>query len=232
MAAKANRNLVILDTETWGLDTRRCELVELGAVVLDGDTLEFVKGAEFQTFIRPLDWTNFSEGAVNVTGITPQMLRDEKDSLTGQKIKVMDRSAAFQAFDAFCKEYRIKGAGFGGCPHAAGKNIRAFDLPLLDRIARDEKMASKDGLNRFFDRKIVVDLEELLFYWFTGRDEKPADFTMDGLCDYLGYKRPGKHRALIDAKQEGAIIRRFLKLFRSHAPRVKFENTMVDEVMV
>jgi DNA polymerase III epsilon subunit-like protein len=229
VAAKAKRNVLVFDCETWGIDTRRCELVELAAVVLDGESLEFVRGAEFQCYIRPVRWDNLDEQAVAVTGITPDMLRTGKHSKTGESVKVMDRPAALQAFDAFVKEYRVKGAGFGGCPVVAGKNIRHFDLPLLDRVSREEKMASKDGLNKFFDRKMVIDLEDLLWLWFEGRAERPPSMKMDDLRPYLGLKVPEKHSALLDAKEEGAIIRRFLRLHRRVSPSVPFAGSMAGE---
>jgi DNA polymerase III epsilon subunit-like protein len=226
VAAKAKRNILFFDTETWSLDIRSTELVELAAVVMDGESLEFIRGAEFQTYVRPLDWNNYHSGAVAVTGITPDMLRTGKHSKTGAAVNVMDRSAALQAFDAFVKEYRVKGAGFGGCPVVGGKNIRHFDLPLLDRICRDEKIASKDGMNKFFDRKKVVDLEDLLWLWFQWRPEKPADFSMDELRNYFGLAAPDKHGALIDAQQEGLVIRQFLRLHRNLCPKVSFAGSM------
>jgi DNA polymerase III alpha subunit (gram-positive type) len=219
MAATERRNIAVFDCETWGRNPRRCELVQLAAVVLDGDTLAPLPGGEFVSYVKPADWNNYETDAINLTGITRKVLEE----------KGRDRKVAFEAFDAFCKQFRVKGAGFGGHPIAAGKNIRHFDLPILDRVSVAERMASKDGLNKFFDRKMVVDLEDVLWYWFQGRAEQPPSFKMDDLRTYLGMDQADHHEALMDARQEALVIKKFLLLHRR--VNVKFQGALAGATL-
>jgi len=213
-------NLLILDTETWSLDTQTCEIVELAAIVLDGETLDTIEGGEFQSYIKPVKWDNYDKRAIEVNKITPELLQD----------KGRERKPTFEAFESFCKQFRIKGMKFGSEPIAAGKNIKAFDLPIIDRVCREEGMASKDGLNKFFNRRIILDLEDVLWFWFRGyKGEKPPSMKMDDLRPYFGLSSEGAHGALVDVKQEALLLKRFLQLPNKY--KVDFKGALIGATL-
>ncbi len=72
----------------------------------------------------------------------------------------------------------------------------------------------------FHERK-QVDLEDQIFQWFEGENlfckdcpEFPNE-KMDTLLDYFGISRDGAHDALVDVRNTGKLITKFLKLHRT-----------------
>jgi inhibitor of KinA sporulation pathway (predicted exonuclease) len=211
------RNIAVFDLETWSLDTKTLEAVELAAVVIDGQTLEPIQGGEFQSYMKPKDWDNFDQKAINVNKITHELLKE----------KGRERGDVLRSFGTFLNQFKVKGIKFGGAPIASGKNIHKFDLPILDRICREEGLADKNGENKFFDQKIRLDLEDLMYHWFQGDVRpKPATGKMDDLRTFFGLSHDGAHGALVDCKQTALLVRKFMALYRKYP--VSFENACKD----
>jgi DNA polymerase III epsilon subunit-like protein len=59
--------IIVLDTETTGLDPKRHALIAIGAVALDPDTLETV--SEFSAFLSPREGSEWTPEAEAVNGI-------------------------------------------------------------------------------------------------------------------------------------------------------------------
>jgi DNA polymerase III epsilon subunit-like protein len=219
--AKEARNIVCFDLETSGTSIYKAHVLQIAAVALDGDTLEPIPGGRFSSYVQPPDWATYSPDpeAIQVNGITEEVLRT----------KGRPRRSVWEAFDAYCKQFRVKGAGFGGLPIAAGKNIRHFDLPIVDRVCREEKCASKDGLNKFFDRRRVLELDEVLWFWLEHRSDKPPSYKMDDLREYFGLPVEGGHDAMVDCLHAAKLLQCFLRLFRHLTPRVGFPGSLRKE---
>ena len=66
------RDYVALDTETTGLDTKRCEIIELAGVKINaGETVD-----TFQAFVKPRDGYGIPSFITKLTGITNEMVAD------------------------------------------------------------------------------------------------------------------------------------------------------------
>lgn len=237
--------ICVYDFETDGTDPKKCEPVQIAAVMLNPITLEIVENSEFSSFMRPYgidDAEYFQEHektihwhAKNYESEYPHMSSDEKDQAA---MKIFDtwkeapyQSQVFADFAAYLIKYNTNQSRRTKftAPIRAGANIRKFDNVILDRKCCEFKMASKEGEQKIFHPRDIVDIIDLCFYWFENLQE-PKSYSMDELRKFFGLSGHGAHDALNDVRDESAIIRRFLKLHREIAPKVKFKNSMLEAV--
>lgn len=203
----------MLDTETNGLQTDTLQLLQVACVAIDPQKLALVPGSEFDSYCRPTDWATLDD--------TP----DRKRALEINGIQKADLEAApgphavMKAMRDHVKKF-TKGAMR---PHAGGKNIRAFDLPILDRYCREAGIEDKDGRNPMFDSRVQYDIEDHLEYWFRHTDELPS-LSMDNVRDYFGISKQGSHNAVKDVKDEAWLLVKFLKLYRTLLPKIPFRG--------
>ncbi len=197
-----NRNtLVVFDFETGGLDVETLEPLQIAAVALDPRTLE-VKDEFPQTLMRPLDFQNLNPVALQVNGIT----REELATAPEQKL-------VWARFAQWVKSHNVKG-GFNSAPIPCGKNVRHFDIPIAERLCRTYSFTSKSGRPNLFHPRTVIELEEILFWWFEDSDEL-ENLKMDTLRPYFGFSKDGAHSAMVDVRQTAELIVRLLKLHRT-----------------
>jgi hypothetical protein len=224
MAATERRNIAVFDCETWGRNPRRCELVQLAAVVLDGDTLAPLSGGEFVSYVKPADWNNYSPDPEAI-----QLDRDHaQEVLEDQGAGPEGRSG--RRSTPFASSSGSRGPGSGDTSHRGRQEHPALrPAHCGPGEPWPSGCASKDGLNKFFDRKMVVDLEDVLWYWFQGRAEQPPSFKMDDLRTYLGMDQADHHEALMDARQEALVIKKFLLLHRR--VNVKFQGALAGATL-
>jgi DNA polymerase III epsilon subunit-like protein len=138
-------------------------------------------------------------------------------------------------FIKWVKGYNKKKGGPLGAPIAAGKNIRNFDFRFVNDL--NERYADKKGKTVLFSTRRQLDLEDLIFYWFEGTNDLLNE-KMDTLRDYFGLDHEGAHDALIDCRQEGGLVIKFLKLARDlrrrktadgKQPFIKFEGALAKK---
>jgi DNA polymerase-3 subunit epsilon len=103
--------LLVLDTETTGLDPSWARVIELAAVLLDTDGTEVAK---FEALIKPDILDNRAAGALAVNHITPEMLADAPPTA-----EVIER------FEAWC--------GFYSGPYATSFNV-GFDRRFVEAM--------------------------------------------------------------------------------------------------
>ena len=108
-------------------------------------------------------------------------------------------------------------------PIAAGYNIYRFDLHLIDRLSRKNKNTNKEGNSNIFFPRDVIDMINLVFYWFNHNNELKS-YKLDTLRDYFGITKDGAHDAIKDVKDTADILIRFMKLHRNLAEKIKFKG--------
>lgn len=192
-------DIICFDFETGGLKAGYHEAIEIGAVAYNGTTLEpypASQGGEFVSLMRPVHFDRLSPEAQSVHGITPEELRGAPE-----------QGVVWRQFIEWVGRFRKKGAL--GAPIAAGKNIRNFDLGFVDELNRLH--GPKKEKTVLFNARRQLDLEDLIYWWFLGSDELP-NHKMDTLRQYFGLAGEEAHRALPDAREEGEVIMRFLRL--------------------
>lgn len=69
-----NRDLLIVDIESTGVDLTKHELIQVGAILLDKKTLKEKKS--FESFIKPKRWKDRDPEAMEVNQITWEELKD------------------------------------------------------------------------------------------------------------------------------------------------------------
>lgn len=213
------QRIISFDFETSGLQTSSLQPLSLGGCALDPRTLEEID--HFYSLIRPSDPDNLDEGSMRVN-------RLDRDQLA----KAPGADAVTRAFAAWAKSHA--GKGVTGKPIACGKNIIRFDLPILSRLCREQKIAGKAGNQKVFSERPILDLEELAWLWFEDSDELP-NYSMDAMREFFGLETENAHHALTDCRQAAELLRRFLKLHRgirsmktpSGAPFVKWRRDAV-----
>jgi DNA polymerase-3 subunit alpha (Gram-positive type) len=105
------KTFVVFDFETTGLDTRRCKIIEIGAVkIIDGKIRE-----TFTSLINPHE--PLEPDTIKTTNITDDMLEGQPD--------IED---VFPDFHKFCEDTIL-----------VGHNSASFDLQILNRVAGEFK---------------------------------------------------------------------------------------------
>jgi DNA polymerase III epsilon subunit-like protein len=225
-----NCDLVVFDLETGGLDPAHHEAIQVAGKAYNARTLEpypVEQGGEFCSLMRPLHPERLTDAALKVNG-------KSRDELLGNPEKGIepapDQGVVWNQFVAWVGKWNKKGSAYGA-PIACGKNIRDFDLKFVAVL--NQLHCKKKDKTVLFSRRTQLDLEDLIFLWFENSKELP-DGKMDTLRDYFGMSREGAHDALVDVRQTGALLMRFLKLHRELArrttsdgrPFIKFQGSM------
>ena len=112
-------------------------------------------------------------------------------------------------------------------PIAAGYNINRFDLKITDRLSERYKNINKEGKSNIFYPRDVIDLMNVIFYWFEGNNELKS-YSLDTVRDYFGISKEGAHDAMKDVKDTANILIRFMKLHRNTSSKVKFKGSCTN----
>lgn len=214
--AKSGRLVFVLDTETNSLCTNTLQLLQVACVAFDPVKLAIVPGSEFASYCRPTDWATLDDTpdkkrALEINGIPRAELENAPSP-----------HAVMKAFRDHVKKF-ARGVAR---PHAGGKNIRTFDLPILDRFCREAGIADKDGFNPMFDRRVQYDADDDLERWFRHVEGEMPSLSMDNVRDYFGISKVGAHNAVKDVQDEARIIMKFLQLYRTLLPRIPFRGAL------
>lgn len=193
------RTIVCFDFETGGLDVPTLEPLSIAAVAIDPRSLR-VKD-EFSSLMRPVDRNNVDPQALKINGLDLE-----------ECCRAPEQGLVWGEFARFVKRHN-PGKGHFTAPIPAGQNVRKFDLPIADRLCRTHGQVDKDGFPNLFNRMDLLDLKEILWWWFESDDELPS-YSMKQIRPYFGITEDGAHTAEVDAKQTADLIIRFLRLHR------------------
>lgn len=212
-----NNYLLCVDLETGSVAVDKCEVLSIASLAISPHTMEPVPGerGEFYSLMRPLDFNNLQEGALKVNKLTRKELREAPE-----------QAQVFKLFADFCYMYNPKGKSPFSAPIACGKNIRNFDLPIIERLCRSHGMIDKEGKQNLFSKRLTIDLEDYLFHWFEGNGTELANYKMDTVRSYFGLSDENAHTAIQDVRDTAALIMKFQNLYRRLFKTVKFKNSM------
>lgn len=223
----ANRNhIIVLDLESGGQLKRgggelNCELVEpiqIAALAIDPRSLKPARhNATFSALMRP-------EGDFEAR-MDPKALKHNKK--TTEEIRAaVPREVVWQSFHRWASSWNPTPSQIRTAPILAGKNVRYFDGPILNWMSKRYKTADKNGVNRLFHPRRVLDLDDYLFAWFEGNSELPDHYSFDVVRPYLGVSNDDYHDALADVRITAEILCRFLQLHRRLFPTVPFRGSL------
>ena len=204
--------VVVFDLETGGLDTTSCQILEIAAVAIDPLSWTPITSSQFHSLVRPDDEASLEPGAMAVNKLPIEELR-----------KAPSDKAVFNRFSDHLRRFGGKTSSSFTAPFAGGKNIRRFDLPIMDRYCRKFKMVDANGDPKLFNKVRVFDIEDHMLNWL-GTTHLVENLSMDTFREFFGISHEGAHSAVIDTMQTAWTLCKFQRLYRELAPKIKFKN--------
>jgi DNA polymerase III epsilon subunit-like protein len=225
------QKICVFDFETDGSNPSVCSPVQLAAVIIDPIKLEIIKDSEFNVYFKPDLLEADSEYAYkdsDVLDFHAKVKGVDKSKILSEWLAYPPQSQGWKAFVSYLEMYhtRSEKKSCFSAPIAAGYNINRFDLKIIERLSTKYGNLNKEEKSSLFYPRDVLDLMNLVFYWFEGSNEL-KNYTMDTLREYLGISAEGSHDAIKDVRDTADIIIRFLKLHRKIANKVKFRGSFV-----
>jgi len=190
------RKLVVIDTETGGLESSEHSILSLAAVVWVDGSID----GKFQVIIREPQMSTTLE-ALRINGFTQEILDTEGVSPV----------TAVNALQNFLLTHDLRSR-----VTLVGHNV-AFDLGFLKRLYRIAGITQKEYASRFSHRALCTQGIALALE-AAGR----CDFRstgLNGLCEYFGIDireggKLGRHDALEDATATARLLTKELDLIR------------------
>lgn len=211
-------DIIVYDFETGGLKAGWHEAIQIAGKAYNGRTLEPYPEGEFCSLMKPEHPERLDDGALKVNGKTREELA-----------KAPDQKAAWLSFVEWVNRFNLKRNTFGA-PIAAGYNIRNFDSAFVNVL--NKKHGPKKDKTLLFNTYRDYDLKDDLFRWFRWNEELVNE-KLDTVRAYFGLSLEGAHDALVDVRQTGELMVRFLSLYRTLGMRpgkdgqgkfIKFKN--------
>ena len=226
-----NQKICVFDLETDGSNPDVCSPVQIAAIMVDPVKLSIVDNSEFNINIKPELLEANSEYAYSdsdVLDFHAKVRGSTKESILQSWHSYQKQDHGWNMFVSYLEMYHLRThGGKKSCfsaPIAAGYNINRFDLRIIERLSKKYNNLNKEGKTSLFYPRDVLDVMNLIFYWFEGNNEL-KNYTLDHIRDYLGIDGTGSHDALKDVKDTANILIRFLKLHRKLTGKVKFKSS-------
>lgn len=223
----------VFDMETDGSNPDLCSPIQIAAVIVDPLKLEVVENSEFNISMKPELLEQNKEYDYSDSDILDFHSKvrgcSKADILTSWQ-NFQSQENGWKMFVSYLEMYHTRTNGKKSCfsaPIAAGYNINRFDLRIIERLSKKYNNLNKEGRSSLFYPRDVVDVMNVLFYWFEYNNDL-KNYTLDNLRDYLGISKDGAHDALKDVKDTANIMIRFLKLHRSLGSKVKFKGSFAN----
>lgn len=220
--------ICVFDFETDGVDPHSCSPVQLAATMIDPIKLEVVPNSEFNIQFKPetLEKDPEYEYTTDVVDFHAKVQACSKEDIMNKWRSNPSQEHSWKMFTDYLGKYHTRASKKSqfSAPIAAGYNIYRFDLPIISRLSKKYGNTNKEGNSDIFYPRDVMDLMNLIFYWFEQNSDLKS-YTLDSLRDYFGISKDGAHDALKDVRDTSDIIIRFLKLHRKLAASIKFKDS-------
>ena len=223
------QKICVFDLETDGINPEKCSPVQIAAVIVDPLKLQIVPDSEFNINIKPealITNPEYDYADSDVLDFHAKVKGSSKQDVLKEWNSYQKQDHGWKMFTSYLDMYhtRSERKSCFSAPIAAGSNINRFDLKITERLSIKYNNLNKEGKSSLFYPRDVVDLMNMVFYWFEGNNEL-KNYTLDNLRDYLGISKEGAHDALKDVKDTADILIRFLKLHRNLSNKIKFKGS-------
>lgn len=220
--------ICVFDFETDGSNPKECSPVQLAAVMVDPINLEVIRDSEFHCNFKPevMEKDPQYEYKTDILDFHAKVKGCSKEDVYAEWQDYPKQTVGWQMFLDYLDKYHsrtTKKSQFSA-PIAAGYNIYRFDLPIMQRLSVKHKNVNKEGNTNIFYPRDVVDVLNLVFYWFSNNNELKSH-NLDSLRDYFGIPKEGAHDAIKDVKDTAEIMIRFLKLHKRMASKIQFKGS-------
>lgn len=227
------QKICVFDMETDGSDPEVCSPVQIAAIMVDPISLEIISNSEFNINLKPEKLSNdkdYTYSDSDVLDFHSKVRGCSKEDILKDWHGYSDQKTGWDRFISYLDLYHTRTKGKKSCfsaPIAAGYNINRFDMRIINRLSKKYDNTNKEGNSSLFYPRDVIDIMNVIFYWFEGNNEL-KNYTLDNLRDYLGISKAGAHDALKDVKDTAEIMVRFLKLHRNLGKKVKFKGSFAN----
>lgn len=225
--------ICVFDFETDGSDPKQCSPVQIAAVIVDPIKLEIIPNSEFNIFFKPevLSQNDDYVYTTDILDFHAKVRGSSKEKILEDWKKYPPQDQSWKLFVNYLEKYHTRASKKSqfSAPIAAGYNINRFDLKIIDRLSNKYGNTNKEGTSDIFFPRDVVDIMNLVFYWFEHNNDL-KNYTLDSLRDYFGISKEGAHDALKDVKDCAEILVRFLRLHRNLSQKIKFKNSFVSQL--
>lgn len=223
------QKICVFDMETDGVKPEQCSPVQIAAIIVDPNRLEIIPDSEFNISLKPsaLDEDeNYDYSDSDVLDFHSKVQGCSKEDVLDKWKEYPKQELGWKSFVSYLDMYhtRSERKSCFTAPIAAGYNINRFDLKIVERLSTKYKNVNKEGRTNLFYPRDVIDVMNLVFYWFEGNNEL-KNYTMDHLREYFGMDKDNAHDALKDVKDTAELLIRFLKLHRNISKKVSFRNS-------
>lgn len=220
--------ICVFDFETDGSDPSVCSPVQLAAVMVDPIKLDIIPNSDFNVTFKPevIEKDPEYEYTTDVVDFHAKVSGCSKADIMERWRNNPAQEHSWKMFVDYLDKYHSRSSRKSqfSAPIAAGYNIYRFDLPIMDRMAVKYGNTNKEGRNGIFFPRDVIDIINLMFYWFEQNGELKS-YSLDSVRDYFGISKEGAHDAIKDIKDSAEIMIRFMKLHRRLANNIKFKDS-------
>ena len=226
------QKICVFDLETDGISPDKCSPVQIAAVMVDPKKLEIIPDSEFNINLKPealQEKADYDYSDSDVLDFHAKVRGSSKEDILKQWKEYQKQEQGWKLFVSYLELYhtRSEKKSCFSAPIAAGYNINRFDLRITERLSIKYNNLNKEGKSSLFYPRDVIDLMNMMFYWFEGTNEL-KNYTLDHVREYLGISTAGSHDALKDVKDTADILIRFMRLHRNLANKVKFKGSFLS----
>lgn len=226
------QKICVFDLETDGANPDICSPVQIAALIIDPIRLEIIKDSEFNIQLKPAileENPSYAYDDSDVLDFHAKVRGSSKEDILSDWKKSQKQEQGWKMFVSYLDMYhtRSERKSFFTAPIAAGYNINRFDLRIIDKLSVKYNNLNKEGKSSLFFPRDVLDLMNMVFYWFEGNSEL-KNYTLDNVRDYFGLSKEGSHDALKDVRDTAELLIRFMKLHRNVAGKVKFKGSFLN----
>lgn len=224
------QKICVFDLETDGVNPDLCSPVQIAALMIDPNRLEIIKDSEFNISLKPsaLDENpEYGYEDSDVLDFHAKVRGCDKSSILNSWRGYQKQEHGWKMFVSYLEMYHTRSDKKKSCftaPIAAGYNINRFDLRIIDRLSVKYKTVNKEGRNNLFYPRDVLDLMNVMFYWFEGNNHL-KNYTLDHIREYFGLSSDNAHDALKDVQDTAELLIRFMRLFRNLSNKIKFKGS-------
>jgi DNA polymerase III epsilon subunit-like protein len=226
------QKICVFDLETDGISPDKCSPVQIAAIMVDPNKLEIIPDSEFNINLRPealQDKPDYDYSDSDVLDFHAKVRGSSKEDILKQWKDYQKQEQGWKLFVSYLELYHTR-SDKKSCftaPIAAGYNINRFDLRIIERLSTKYNNVNKEGKSSLFYPRDVLDMMNMVFYWFEGNSEL-KNYTLDHIREYFGLSTVGAHDALKDVKDTAHLLIRFMRLHRNTAAKVKFKGSFLN----